>query len=125
MRRACAICRTVECARFLTNLGNALSTVGRSVEAIEYWDRALRKSARFPMALGNRGYGFSYYAGALYDKGHQRILLKQAHSDLSMALSSQLRERLEGEAHEAFEGTKTSSVLRNGLVAGARAPRRS
>jgi tetratricopeptide (TPR) repeat protein len=92
--------------QILTNLGNALSAVGRIVEALEYWNRALQKIPSFPMALGNRGHGLSYYAGILYDVGHQHVFLQHAHADLSEVLSPKLRRYLEGNAHEAFEHTK-------------------
>ncbi len=92
--------------QILTNLGNALSAVGRIVEALEYWNHALQKIPRFPMALGNRGHGLSYYAGILYDVGHQHVFLQHAHVDLREALSPELRKYLEGNAPEAFEQTK-------------------
>jgi LA2681-like HEPN len=41
------------------------------------------------MALGNRGYGIAEYACALYDPGHQRVLLCHAHESLSAALSGE------------------------------------
>jgi hypothetical protein len=44
----------------LTNLGSAMPQVGRPVEAVEYWDRALEVVPLFSMARGNRGYGLSY-----------------------------------------------------------------
>lgn len=72
----------------LTNLGNVMSGVGRFVEAIVYWDRVLSKAPSFPMACGNRGYGLTHYAYALYDKGHRVIFLKHAHADLKNALLS-------------------------------------
>ncbi len=73
--------------QILTNLGNSLSHIGRFVEAVEYWDRALAIDPDFGMAVGNRGHGLTYYASALYDDGHQFLLLKQARSALSRALS--------------------------------------
>lgn len=99
-------CTDVRVCQILTNLGNSLSAVGRIVEALEYWNRALERIPRFPMALGNRGHGLSYYAGILYDVGHQHVLLQHAHSDLRDALSPELRKHLEGQAPEAFEQTK-------------------
>jgi len=76
--------------QILTNLGNALSYVGRSVESIEYWNRALEISAEFPMARGNRGYGLYYYARFLHDQGHQALFLKEAYKDFSSALQFEL-----------------------------------
>lgn len=93
--------------QILTNLGNAMSTVGRPVEAIQYWDRALQRLPSFSMARGNRGYGLSYYAASVHDDGHKTLMLKFAHADLRDALSPDLRRYLEGNAHEAFERVKT------------------
>lgn len=90
----------------LTNLGNAMSTVGRIVEAVEYWERALEIVSRFPMALANKGHGLSYYAGILYDEGHQGVFLKHAHGDLDEALSPERRKYLEGNAAKTFQVTK-------------------
>ena len=74
----------------LTNLGNVFDHVGRFVEAIEYWDRALTKSPSFAMARGNRGFCLALYAGALYDQGHKIIFFKSAHNDLKNALAAPL-----------------------------------
>jgi tetratricopeptide (TPR) repeat protein len=65
----------MERAQIYTNLGNVLSHVGRFIEAIEYWDRALADVPRFAMACGNRGLGLGHYAGALYDPGHRGVLM--------------------------------------------------
>ena len=40
--------------QILTNLGNTYDTIGRFVEAQEYWGRALAINPQFGMALGNR-----------------------------------------------------------------------
>jgi len=72
----------------LTNLGNLMNEIGRFVEAVEYWDRALDRSSSFAMARGNLGYGLSYYAGSLYDPGHYRIFLKHAYDNVKEALLS-------------------------------------
>jgi len=83
----------------LTNLANQLNTVGRFVDALEYWDRALAINADFGMALGNRGYGLVQYAKALYDQGHRALFLLRAHEGLSAALSS--RAEYEGAYEDA------------------------
>jgi len=72
-------------AQIYTNLGNILNHIGRFVEAIEYWDRALAVVPRFAMASGNRGIGLAHYAGALHDPGHEAILMIFAGHSLSMA----------------------------------------
>jgi hypothetical protein len=93
--------------QILTNLGNAMSSVGRPVEAIQYWDIALRRLPHFSMARGNRGYSLSYYAASVHDSGHKALMLKFAHADLQSALSPELRQYLEGNAYQAFERVKT------------------
>lgn len=75
--------------QIVTNLANQINTVGRFVEAQEYWNRALVMRPRFGMALGNRGYGLAEYARALYDTGQQRVLLFVAHKSLSAALADE------------------------------------
>ncbi len=75
--------------QILTNLANQLNTVGRFVEALEYWNRALAMRPLFGMAIGNRGQGLAEYARALYDPGHQRLFLRFAHQALSAALSAE------------------------------------
>src|SRR4051812_24747331 len=65
--------------QILTNLGNKLSSVGRPIEALAHWDRAITLEPRFAMALGNRGQGLGSYAHALYDVGHFGLLLLSAH----------------------------------------------
>jgi len=72
--------------QILTNLGNLMDHIGRFVEAIEYWDGVLDMLPSFPMARGNRGYGLTCYAHALYDPGHAGMFLKCAHADLKTAL---------------------------------------
>ena len=78
--------------QILTNLGNLMDIVGRFIEAIEYWDKALAKLPSFAMARGNRGIGLAHYAHALYDKGHALIFLKYSYADLKTALLSELHE---------------------------------
>ena len=76
---------SVRQCQIFTNLGNTLNTAGRFVEALEYWGRALAIHPRFAMALGNRGYGLTHYARALYDGGHQAVFLRFAHGDFAAA----------------------------------------
>jgi tetratricopeptide (TPR) repeat protein len=73
--------------QILTNLANQLNTVGRFVEAIELWDRALALNPNFAMALGNRGAAFLHYARALYDRGHAGLLYVSAHDSLGRAVA--------------------------------------
>ena len=64
--------------QILTNFGNKLNAVGRCIEAIEQWDKAITIDKKFAMALGNRGQGLTYYARSLYDSGHSEIILLAA-----------------------------------------------
>ncbi len=74
--------------QILTNLGNILNTVGRFVEALEYWDQALLLAPTFGMAQGNRAYGLVHYSKSLYDDGHQPIFLRHAHVGFRSALAT-------------------------------------
>lgn len=94
--------------QILTNLANQMNTVGRFVEALEYWDRALSINAQFGKALGNRGCGLVDYAAALYDTGHQALFCRLAYDALNIALSAQA-EYQEGDhkiAREYYRATK-------------------
>ena len=75
---------TNQCQIF-TNLANNLSSIGRFIEAVEIWDRALGVNDKFGMARGNRGYALSRYAEGLYDRGHARLMLVAAHDGLRSA----------------------------------------
>lgn len=106
--------------QIFTNLGNQLNFVGRFVDALEYWGRALAIRPQFGMALGNRGIGLSHYARALYDDGHQAVFLKFAHDDLTAALGplAEYDSPLYTQAKSSFEARKDSiqSVLDVDLV---------
>lgn len=82
-----------------TNLGNAFDTVGRFIEAVEYWNRALEVTPSFGMALGNKGMGLYTYALHLYDPGHACVLLKEAH----MLFTEALQHDLDDQAKKGFE----------------------
>ncbi len=69
-----------------TNLGNMFSHIGRFVEAIDYWNAALKVCDSFAMAIANKGYGLSSYAYAIYDSGHKLIFLKFAYDYLKQGL---------------------------------------
>lgn len=69
-----------------TNLGNCMDTVGRFVEALEYWEQALALQPKFGMAVGNRGCGLETYAQTLYDPGQRLLFAKFAHTGVTSAL---------------------------------------
>ncbi len=72
--------------QILTNLGNALSGIGRFIEALDVWNQALRIDEAFPMALANRADSQFHYPKALYDKGHREAFLHPALTDFLAAL---------------------------------------
>jgi len=76
----------------LTSLANLLDHIGRFVEAIEYWNKALDVAPAYGVARGNRGIGLVNYARVLYDQGHAAVFFKYAHADLKTALLSVLHE---------------------------------
>ena len=69
-----------------TNLANNLSTLGRTVEAIEEYSKVLDIDPSFALALGNRAYAITTYSWYLYDHGHQLILLNCAKNDYRRSL---------------------------------------
>lgn len=73
-------------AQVLTNLANELSALGRPIEALEMWDRALAAVPSFAMAHGNRGLGLGWYSAYLYDPRHKDVLLAIAAEALEAAL---------------------------------------
>jgi tetratricopeptide (TPR) repeat protein len=75
----------IERAQIYTNLGNILNHAGRFIEAIEYWDRALFSFPKFAMASGNRGTSLAHYADAVYDPGHESVLMLAACHSLAEA----------------------------------------
>ncbi len=62
-----------------TNLGNAFNTLGRFVEALEFWNKALTLNNSFSMAILNKAYGLFTYSSSLYDDGHQVVFFKYAY----------------------------------------------
>ena len=71
-----------------TNLGNILSQVGRFVEAIEYWNRALAVLSDFGMAQANRGVALCHYAKAVHHPHDALPLLRRAVADLEEGIRS-------------------------------------
>lgn len=76
--------------QILTNAGNALSFVGRFVEALDLFNAALRLDGTFGHAQGNRAVCLESYARALYDDGHRAVFLRDAHRDLSASLAGDI-----------------------------------
>jgi tetratricopeptide (TPR) repeat protein len=97
----------------LTNLGNCMDTVGRFIEAQEYWGQALILEPMFGMAVGNKGCGLETYAQALYDLGHQLLFVKFAHAAVKLALGKKvLFDGVYPQALVHFESVKKRMELR-------------
>lgn len=78
---------TIFQCKVYTNLGNSLNQFGRFIEAIKAWDSALSLMPNFAMALGNKGAGLIHYARALYDYGHEGVMVAHAVDELKGAIS--------------------------------------
>lgn len=61
-------------AQIHTNLGNLLNQIGRSVEALEQWRRAIVIVEIFGMARANYAQGLAHYGNSLH-KPHDAILI--------------------------------------------------
>jgi hypothetical protein len=109
-----------------TNLGNQLNHIGRFVEALATWERALAVRPMFGMALGNLGYGLERYGHSLYDPGQAQLFFAAAHALLAAATSADAQYegydqeharaffsdlRLKIEKHVNVEGVRTSIKL--------------
>ncbi|HEC93031.1 MAG TPA: hypothetical protein ENI51_08595 [Candidatus Atribacteria bacterium] len=89
----------IRLCQIYTNLGNLMDHVGRFVEAIEYWDLALEIIPDFPMAIGNKANGLTYYARSLYDQVQRAIFLKLAYDYMNEVL---LHDNIYEEARVGF-----------------------
>ncbi len=69
--------------KILTNIANGLSSLGRTVESIAYYDKVLSLIDNFAMAVGNKAIGLFHYGQHLYDYGHRGIFFFHANKDLS------------------------------------------
>lgn len=95
----------LRCSIF-TNLANYLDTVGRFVDAIEYWDKALDINPDFGMALGNKSRGLEIYSSSVYDSGHRGMLLKHSYEVLSKAMNPPAESYIHPQAKESFKQRK-------------------
>jgi len=62
-----------------TNLANAFSHYGRTVNALKYYDKALSLYPSFEMALINKAECLKSYSRLSYDWSHKEILLKKSY----------------------------------------------
>jgi hypothetical protein len=96
----------------LTNLAGQLSSIGRFIDALELWGRALRLEPRFGMALGNRGLGLSHYARSLYDSRHMSVMLATAHDVLAAAADGVYENPSYAAAKATFQDTRRQIAAR-------------
>jgi len=75
---------TVFMSKIWVNLGNCFDTLGRVLDALQCYEKALELKPDHGIALGNKGLALSYYA-AVAGK-HQGTFLTEAYSLLSKAL---------------------------------------
>lgn len=102
----------IECKMY-TNLGNALSRLGRVVEAFEWWNRSLHVNSSHAMAKGNRGVGKYRYAMSLHDKGHFAVFLTSALTDLEQALKSNSLHPTQRQYFQGYKKTIQQFVSEN------------
>ena len=73
----------------LTDCGNSFDNIGRYLDALDCYERALKLDSSFGMAAGNRGITFLNVASLM--GGHESHVRLQAVSDLDIAISDQDR----------------------------------
>ena len=73
----------------LTDCGNSFDIVGRYLDALDCYERALKLDSSFGMAAGNRGITLLNVASLM--GGHESHVQLQAASDLDIAISDQGR----------------------------------
>lgn len=95
----------------LTDAGNSYDEVGRYLDALEKYDRALNLDPTFAMALGNRGMALFYLAPLMGSYGID--LLREAADCLDAALDDQegLAEHGGNSATDAFRKLRTRIVI--------------
>jgi tetratricopeptide (TPR) repeat protein len=77
-------------AQILTNTGNLLNHIGRSLEAIELYEAAMNIVPEFGMAMANRGLALKSLAHSHYDTGQAHLLMHAAWKALVNAPTSQI-----------------------------------
>jgi hypothetical protein len=75
-----------EKASIYTNLANAFMHYGRTIKAIEYFNKALEFSNDYYMTLINRGKAFRTYSNLIYDEMESGTLIHFAYKDQIKAL---------------------------------------
>ena len=99
----------------LTDYGNSFDIVGRYLDALDCYERALKLDSSFGMAAGNRGITLLNVASLM--GGHESHVLLQAAADLDTAISDQARVwRCGGQsALETFERRRSGLTVAGDL----------
>lgn len=101
----------------LTNLANSLSHVGRALDAIEYYDRAISIYPAFAMAIGNRAWAIDAFSDCLYDDGHRVLGHRMALDGYNASLAN--GQTLEPHAKQGIEQRRQALLARyNSAFAG-------
>ena len=95
-----------------TNVGNSFDLMGRDVDALEFYERAITLDPKFGMALGNKGITLLGIV-PLVDEHRQRIL-GEAHDALEHAAEDEQRVRMIGgePALASFQAARDRIVVR-------------
>jgi len=72
------------CSQILVNIGNCFDQLGRVVEALECYEKALQFKPDHGMALANKGVALYYYSGLAGE--HQATFMLDAHSLITEGL---------------------------------------
>ena len=84
LRKACLENTFIELPKELqlniyTNLGNAFSHYGRTINALKYYNKALAIDSEFFMALANKGMCLKTYSRLNYDDNHSGLIIKESY----------------------------------------------
>lgn len=91
-------------SKIWVNLGNCYDHLGRVLDALECYEKALELKPDHGMALGNKGQALLYYARVAGE--HQRTFLREAHSLFSQALKLSIPPEARGQFHASLARTK-------------------
>jgi tetratricopeptide (TPR) repeat protein len=108
----------------LTRLASIMHHVGRYIEALDLWDRALNISEKIrevlpgsALPLANKGEGLHHYAYNIkYDYQTSAVLFKYAHQYLSLAINSPALHDYEKKAYNRFKLEIEERFKRNNLT---------
>jgi len=79
-------------ARLYVNLGNCFNDLGRNLESIEFYDKALYHSPKHPMALANKARVFCFLTHVTPEKEYYSKLYYEAYWMLKSACKSKMIE---------------------------------